>query len=188
MIRFSLLIIFSLIVGCTGKQPTPVCLHYEYTESPATDLKIKLSGALQGKSYQIRMAPFKNGEVTYKILNEKPFIKSDTISFISITIEPLHAHEVRFKIEGEKQITEDAEVDDVLYSILMEVYPTQPYNSTDTIPLAGYTNGAPCEIMIDGELKPGGSYCDVRNAKLPPAEWSEAFDMKEYVWFDLYFE
>lgn len=72
MIRFSLLIIFSLIVGCTGKQSTPVCLHYEYTESPATDLKIKLSGALQNKSYRIRMAHFKNGKVTYKILNEQP--------------------------------------------------------------------------------------------------------------------
>lgn len=41
--------------------------------------------------------------------------------------------------------------------------------------------------MLEGKKQQAGSYCDVRNAKLPPKEWHEAFNMKEYIWFDLFF-
>lgn len=54
-------------------------------------------------------------------------------------------------------------------------------------PLTSYTSGALREIMVNGQLLQGGSYCDVRNAKPPPQEWHKAFDMKEYIWFELLF-
>ena len=49
------------------------------------------------------------------------------------------------------------------------------------------TSGALYEVMLEGKKQQAGSYCDVRNAKLPPKEWHEAFNMKEYIWFDLFF-
>ena len=72
-------------------------------------------------------------------------------------------------------------------SILLETYPTRTYTSNDTIPLTSYTSGALYEVMLEGKKQQAGSYCDVRNAKLPPKEWHEAFNMKEYIWFDLFF-
>lgn len=177
-----------LIISCGNKRLYPVQLHYEETESPASIQKIKLSGELQGLSYKIRMVHYRDGVVSYKILNEEPSVIKDTVLSIRIGAEPLHAHEVRFTIEGEKIVEERVEVEDVLHSILLETYPAVPYFSKDTIPLIGYTSGALYETMVDGELRQGGSYCDVRNAKLPPKEWYNVFDMKEYIWFDLIIE
>lgn len=189
MERFILLIVsLSLVISCYGQQTVPVRFQYEETDSPASSLIIKLSGELQGTTYRIRMAHYTNGSVSYKILNEQPSIVTDTVLSIHISAEPLHAHEVNFIIEGDKSIVEKAEVDDVLHSILMETYSDKPYTSTDTIPLAGYTSGALREVMINGELQQGGSYCDVRDAALSPPKWHEAFNMKEYIWFDLIFE
>lgn len=182
---FQLIVLFLLMIGCDNKQSFPVRLHYEETESPASIQKIKLSGELQGQTYRIRMAHYKEGTVSYKILNAPSYVIKDTVLLIHIEAEPLHAHEVCFIVGEEKQVKEKVEVDDVLHSILLEVYPTDFYHSGDTIPLIGYTNGALREVMVDGELRLAGSYCDVRNAKLPPKEWHNVFDMKEYIWFDL---
>lgn len=185
---FQLIVLFLLMIGCDNKQSFPVRLHYEETESPASIQKIKLSGELQGLVYKIRMVHYRDGVVSYKILNEEPSVIKDTVLSIRIEAEPLHAHEVRFTIEGEKIIEERVEVEDVLHSILLETYSAVPYFSKDTISLIGYTSGALYETMVDGELRQGGSYCDVRNAKLPPKEWYNVFDMKEYIWFDLIIE
>ena len=85
------------------------------------------------------------------------------------------------------QITKEIELEDVLHCILLETYPDRPFSTSDTIPLTSYTSGALREILVDGKLLQGGSYCDVRNAKLSPQEWHKAFDMKEYIWFELLF-
>lgn len=42
--------------------------------------------------------------------------------------------------------------------------------------------------FLNGELQQSGGYCDVRDAALFPQKWHEAFNMKEYIWFDLIFE
>lgn len=185
---FQLIVLLLLMIGCDNKQSFPIRLHYEETESPASSQKIKLSGQLRGQTYRIRMAHYKDGTVSYKILNEQPYVIKDTVLLIHIEVEPLHAHEVCFIVEGEKQVKEKVEVDDVLHSILLETYPTDTYLSSDTIPLICYSSGALREVMVDGKLQQAGSYCDVRDAKLPPHKWHEVFNMNEYIWFDLFFE
>ena len=189
MIYFiQILLLFPFLFNYSVEQPVPVRLHYdETTPSPSGAQVIKLSGDLQGQTYKIRMAHYKEGVVSYKILNEQAYVIKDTVFSIRIAVEPLHAHEVDFTVEGETQIVEKAEVEDVLHSILLETYPTRIYTSDDTIPLTSYTSGALYEVMLEGKKQQAGSYCDVRNAKLPPKEWHEAFNMKEYIWFDLFF-
>lgn len=191
MVQLVNLIILSLLalLAHSDKQTVLVSFHYEDSDNFSSSQTIKLSGDLQGRTYWIRMAHFKEGDVCYKILNERPFVAKDTVFSIHIAAEPLHAHEVDFSIKiGENSIVEKAKVDDVLHSILLETYPAGSYFSNDTIPLTGYSSGALREVLIEGEIKKAGSYCDVRDAKIPPKKWHEAFNMKEYIWFDLYFE
>lgn len=184
-----LLLLFPLLIACSDEQSVPVRIHYDETEpSPSSEQTIKLSGELRGRTYKIRMAHYKDGAVSYKILNEQAYVIRDTVFSIHIVAEPLHADEVSFTVECEKQIEEKVKVEDVLHSILLETYPAGAYTSNDTIPLVGYTSGALYEVMVDGEIKQASSYCDVRNAKLSPKEWHSVFNMKEYIWFDLIFE
>lgn len=191
MVSLIIQVILSLLFigGSSDNQTVPVRFHYNDSADFAGSQAINLSGELQGRNYWIRMVHYKNGALSYKILNEQPFIVKDTILSIRISAEPLHIHEVSFTINGgENSIVEKAQVEDVLHSILLETYPTAPYFSSDTIPLTGYSSGALREELVDGVMQQSGSYCDVRNAKLPPKQWHEAFNMKEYIWFDLFFE
>lgn len=105
-----------------------------------------------------------------------------------MVVEPVHKHTARFTLDaGSMQIVEEAELEDVLHSILLETYSDRSFTSSDTIPLTSYSSGALYEVMVDGQLQQGGSYCNVRNAKLPPKEWHKTFGMKEYIWFELLF-
>ena len=134
------------------------------------------------------MAYSQNGKVSYKILNETPCIMQDTVLRLQMAVEPVHKHTARFTLNVDSlQITKEIEQEDVLHCILLETYPDRPFSTSDTIPLTSYTSGALREILVDGKLLQGGSYCDVRNAKLSPQEWHKAFDMKEYIWFELLF-
>lgn len=191
MVSLIIQVILSLLLidRSADNQTVPVRFHYNDSEYFAGSQLINLSGELQGRNYWIRMVHYKDGALSYKILNEQPFIVKDTILSIRISAEPLHIHEVSFTINGgENSIVEKAQVEDVLHSILLETYPTAPYFSSDTISLTGYSSGALREELVDGVMQQSGSYCDVRNAKLPPKQWHEAFNMKEYIWFDLFFE
>ena len=73
MIYFiQILLLFPLLFNYSVEQPVPVRLHYdETTPSPSGAQVIKLSGDLQGQTYKIRMAHYKEGVVSYKILNER---------------------------------------------------------------------------------------------------------------------
>jgi hypothetical protein len=98
--------------------------------------------------------------------------------------------DLTFDVENASRRTlrlEEAELEDVLHSILLETYSDRSFTSSDTIPLTSYSSGALYEVMVDGQLQQGGSYCNVRNAKLPPKEWHKTFGMKEYIWFELLF-
>lgn len=189
MIRFVGLVLFiGLVIGCSSEQPVPVRIGYVETEVPGSNQCIKITGAFQNRPYQLRMAYSKNGNTSYKVLNEKPYIMRDTVLRIRMVAEPIHKHTVRFTLNVDSsQIVEEAEVDDVLHSILLETYPDRSLTSLDTIPFTSYTSGALYEVMVGGKLQQGGSYCNVRNAKLSPKEWHKTFDMKEYVWFELLF-
>ena len=91
------------------------------------------------------------------------------------------------KLDSLSPIVQETEASDVLYSILMETFPNRPLTTADTIPLLAYTHGILHTYVIDGKELQGGSYCDVRDAKLPPVVWRDTFDMPEYIWFDCLF-
>lgn len=200
MLKNSLLILFSfmrfiglvlligMFTGCSSEQPVPVRIGYKETDVPASSQCVEITGALQGRPFQLRMAYSLDGNVNYKVLNETPCIIQDTVLRLQVAVEPVRKHTVRFTWNvGSRQIVEEAELEDVLHSILLETYSDRSFSTSDTIPLTSYTSGALREIMVDGKRLQGGSYCDVRNAKLPPKEWHTAFDMKEYIWFELLF-
>ncbi|WP_293740305.1 hypothetical protein [uncultured Parabacteroides sp.] len=189
MMRFiGLVLLIGLVTGCSPERPVPVRIGYVETDVPSSNQCVEITGAFQGRPYQLRMAHSLNGNVNYKALNEAPYIMQDTVLRISMAVEPRHKHTARFTLDaGSVQVVEEAELEDVLHSILLETYSDRSFTSSDTIPLTSYSNGALYEVMVDGQLQQGGSYCNVRNAKLPPKEWHKAFDMKEYIWFELLF-
>lgn len=189
MMRFiGLVLLIGLVAGCSPKQPVPVRFGYVETEVPASSQRMEITGAFQGRHYQLRMAHSQDGNVSYKMLNGTSGIIQDTVLRIQVSAEPIHKQTVRFTLNIDSlQMVEEVELPDVLHCILLETYPVCSFSTSDTIPLTSYTSGALREIMVDGQLLQGGSYCDVRNAKLPPQEWHKAFDMKEYIWFELLF-
>ena len=183
-----LLLLIGLVVGCSPEQSVPVRIGYVETDVLASNQCVEITGAFQGRPYQLRMAYSQNGKVSYKILNETPCFMQDTVLRLQMAVEPVHKHTARFTLNVDSlQITKEIELEDVLHCILLETYPDRPFSTSDTIPLTSYTSGALREILVDGKLLQGGSYCDVRNAKLSPQEWHKAFDMKEYIWFELLF-
>lgn len=189
MMRFiGLVLLIGLVAGCSPKQPVPVRFGYVETEVPASSQHMEITGAFQGRHYQLRMAHSQDGNVSYKVLGEVSGMMQDTVLPIQVSVEPVHKHTARFTLNVDSlQMVEEVELPDVLHCILLETYPVRSFSTSDTIPLTSYTSGALREIMVDGQLLQGGSYCDVRNAKLPPQEWHKAFDMKEYIWFELLF-
>ena len=167
-----IVLLIGLVAGCSPKQPVPVRIGYVETDVPSSSQCVEITGAFQGRPYQLRMAYSQNGKVSYKILNETPCIMQDTVLRLQMAVEPVHKHTARFTLNVDSlQITKEIELEDVLHCILLETY----------------TSGALREILVDGKLLQGGSYCAVRNAKLSPQEWHKAFDMKEYIWFELLF-
>ena len=183
-----LLLLIGLVVGCSPEQSVPVRVGYVETDVPSSNQCVEITGAFQGRPNQLRMAYSLNGNVNYKVLNKMPYIVQDTVLRISMVVEPVHKHTARFTLDaGSMQIVEEAELEDVLHSILLETYSDRSFTSSDTIPLTSYSSGALYEVMVDGQLQQGGSYCNVRNAKLPPKEWHKTFGMKEYIWFELLF-
>ena len=87
-----------------------------------------------------------------------PYIVQDTVLRISMVVEPVHKHTARFTLDaGSMQIVEEAELEDVLHSILLETYSDRSFTSSDTIPLTSYSSGALYEVMVDGQLQQGGS-------------------------------
>ena len=180
--------LIGLVAGWSPKQPVPVRIGYVETDVPSSSQCVEITGAFQGRPYQLRMAYSQNGKVSYKILNETPCFMQDTVLRLQMAVEPVHKHTARFTLNVDSlQITKEIELEDILHCILLETYPDRPFSTSDTIPLTSYTSGALREILVDGKLLQGGSYCDVRNAKLSPQEWHKAFDMKEYIWFELLF-
>lgn len=183
-----LVLLIGLAAGCSPKQPVPLRIGYVQTDVPSSNQCVEITGAFRSLPYQLRMAYSQNGNVSYKLLNETPYIMQDTVLRIRVAVEPVHKHTARFTLNVDSiQIVEEAEFDDVLHSILLETYSNRSFTSLDTIPLTSYSSGALYEVMVDGQLQQGGSYCDVRNAKQPPQEWHKTFDMKEYIWFELLF-
>ena len=164
-----IVLLIGLVAGCSPKQPVPVRIGYVETDVPSSSQCVEITGAFQGRPYQLR-------------------IMQDTVLRLQMAVEPVHKHTARFTLNVDSlQITKEIELEDVLHCILLETYPDRPFSTSDTIPLTSYTSGALREILVDGKLLQGGSYCDVRNAKLSPQEWHKAFDMKEYIWFELLF-
>ena len=177
-----IVLLIGLVAGCSPKQPVPVRIGYVETDVPSSSQCVEITGAFQGRPYQLRMAYSQNGKVSYKILNETPCFMQDTVLRLQMAVEPVHKHTARFTLNVDSlQITKEIELEDILHCILLETYPDRPFSTSDTIPLTSYTSGALREILVDGKLLQGGSYCDVRNAKLSPQEWHKAFDMKEYI-------
>lgn len=188
LIFIGLVLLIGLVTGCSPKQPVPVRFRYVETGDPSSNQCVEITGAFQGQHYQLRMAHFQDGNVSYKMLNGTSDTIQDTVLRIQVSAEPIHKQTVRFTLNIDSlQMVEEVKLPDVLHCILLETYSDRSFSTLDTIPLTSYTSGALREIMVDGQLLQGGSYCDVRNAKLPPQEWHKAFDMKEYIWFELLF-
>ena len=178
-----------ILAACGGKQPVPVSIHYESTPSPATEQLLRLHGKFQRMTVRIRMVCMRDGQPHYTLLNEEGYTLPDTVAQLRVAVEPLHSKSVRFilQLDSLSPIVQETEASDVLYSILMETFPNRPLTTADTIPLLAYTHGILHTYVIDGKELQGGSYCDVRDAKLPPVVWRDTFDMPEYIWFDCLF-
>lgn len=175
-------------IGNLKSQTVPVRMKYVETESPAFGQTVKISGAFKGKACRLRMAHSVDGKITYTDLTPVPLVLEDTVRLFSFAAEPLHKHTVSFTVEAGDTIVQEATVQDVLHSILLETYSARPYTTRDTIPLTAYSNGHVYDRLVDGKMVQGGSYCEVRDAKLPPADWHETFKMQDYIWFELLFD
>lgn len=169
-------------------QSVSVRMQYVETESPAFGQTVRVSGAFKGEKCMLRMAHSVNGKITYMDLTSVPIVMEDTVKLFNFAAEPLHKHTVCFTIGAGDTIVREVTVQDVLHSILLETYSARKYTTCDTIPLTAYSNGHVYDRMVEGKKVQGGSYCEVRDARLPPAEWHERFKMQDYIWFELWFD
>ena len=64
-----LVLLIGLIAGCSLKQPVPVRIGYVETDVPSSNQCVEITGAFQGRPYQLRMAYSQNGKVSYKELS-----------------------------------------------------------------------------------------------------------------------
>lgn len=175
-------------VGALKSQSVPLRIQYVETENPSFGQAVRISGAFKDKKCSLRMAHSRKGKISYTELTSVSIVLEDTVRLFRFAAEPLHKHTVRFRVEAGDTIVKEATVDDVLHSILLETYSSRTYTTCDTIPLTAYSNGYVTDMLVDGKVVKGGSYCEVRNAKLPPAQWHEVFKMQDYIWFELLFD
>lgn len=73
------------------------------------------------------------------------------------------------------------------YCILMETRPKQAYVLADRIPLIAYTPGHEEEFEWEGRKASRVDFCGVRDALLHPSSWHKAFDIQDYLYFELVF-
>ena len=91
MMRFvGIVLLIGLVAGCSPKQPVPVRIGYVETDVPSSSQCVEITGAFQGRPYQLRMAYSQNGKVSYKILNETPCFMQDTVLSLQMAVEPVH--------------------------------------------------------------------------------------------------
>lgn len=123
-----IVLLIGLVAGCSPKQPVPVRIGYVETDVPSSSQCVEITGAFQGRPYQLRMAYSQNGKVSYKILNETPCFMQDTVLRLQMAVEPVHKHTARFTLNVDSlQITKEIELEDVLHCILLETYPDRPF-------------------------------------------------------------
>ena len=115
MVRFvGIVLLIGLVAGCSPKQPVPVRIGYVETDVPSSSQCVEITGAFQGRPYQLRMAYSQNGKVSYKILNETPCIMQDTVLRLQMAVEPVHKHTARFTLNVDSlQITKEIELEDI---------------------------------------------------------------------------
>ena len=94
-----IVLLIGLVAGCSPKQPVPVRIGYVETDVPSSSQCVEITGAFQGRPYQLRMAYSQNGKVSYKILNETPCIMQDTVLRLQMAVEPVHKPYGTFYIE-----------------------------------------------------------------------------------------
>lgn len=174
--------------GALKSQSAPLRIQYVETESPSFGQVVRISGAFKDRKCSLRMAHSREGKVSYTELTPVPLVLEDTVRLFHFSAEPLRKHTVRFTVEAGDTIVKEATVEDVLHSILLETYSARGYTTCDTVPLTAYSNGYVTEQMVEGKMVKRGSYCEVRDAKLPPAQWHEVFKMQDYIWFELLFD
>ena len=61
-----IVLLIGLVAGCSPKQPVPVRIGYVETDVPSSSQCVEITGAFQGRPYQLRMAYSQNGKVSYK--------------------------------------------------------------------------------------------------------------------------
>ena len=93
-----IVLLIGLVAGCSPKQPVPVRIGYVETDVPSSSQCVEITGAFQGRPYQLRMAYSQNGKVSYKILNETPCFMQDTVLRLQMAVEPVHKHTARFTL------------------------------------------------------------------------------------------
>ena len=91
-----IVLLIGLVAGCSPKQPVPVRIGYVETDVSSSSQCVEITGAFQGRPYQLRMAYSQNGKVSYKILNETPCFMQDTVLRLQMAVEPVHKHTARF--------------------------------------------------------------------------------------------
>ena len=85
-----IVLLIGLVAGWSPKQPVPVRIGYVETDVPSSSQCVEITGAFQGRPYQLRMAYSQNGKVSYKILNETPCFMQDTVLRLQMAVEPVH--------------------------------------------------------------------------------------------------
>lgn len=51
-----IVLLIGLVAGCSPKQPVPVRIGYVETDVPSSSQCVEITGAFQGRPYQLRMA------------------------------------------------------------------------------------------------------------------------------------
>lgn len=138
----------------------------------------------KGLPYSIDMVQCTDGEVTRKALTRNIPMRLDTLNhfhFFAQAASKDTAHIALFShISTEWNIPIHTQ-----NCILMEVLPPHAYATTDTIPLIAYTPGHQITTEWQGQTMKAIDYCGVRFSKKQPSEWYKAFDLKDYLYFEL---
>lgn len=157
-------------------------MFMEYQKVYALDVIVKSTkGDL---FYNIDMVRYTDGQVKREHITEDYLQKLDTLNhfycFAQASSNDTAHIAIMYPIYSEWNIPINTK-----NCILMETLPLHAYATTDTIPLIAYTTGHEVTIEWNGQPTKAIVFCGVRYSKKHPSEWHKAFNLKDYLYFEL---
>lgn len=157
-------------------------MFMEYQKVYALDVIVK--STKRDLFYGIDMVRYTDGQVKREHLTENYLLKLDTLNhfycFAQASSNDTAHIAIMHPIYSEWNIPINTQ-----NCILMETLPLHAYATADTIPLIAYTTGHEVTIEWNGQPTKAIDFCGVRYSKKHPSEWHKAFNLKDYLYFEL---